>query len=87
MLLKIFIILLFLSLIIKKILLFKIFKKIRRNINNINTLYIKGNSRFGNYFISLNNAIIYCEFLGCKKILSNIKIFTLFFSKKINKYS
>jgi len=57
--------------IIKKILLFKIFKKIRRNINNINTLYIKGNSRFGNYFISLNNAIIYCEFLGCKKIIIN----------------
>ena len=55
--------------IIKKILLFKIFKNIRRNIKDINTLFIKGNSRFGNYFISINNAIIYCEFLGCKKII------------------
>jgi hypothetical protein len=25
--------------------------------------------RFGNYFISLNNAIIFCEFLSCKRII------------------
>ena len=55
--------------IIKKILLYKIFKKYRRNINNISTLFIRNKIRFGNYFISINNAIIYCEFLGCKKII------------------
>ena len=54
---------------IKKIILSKILKITRRNINNIKTLYIKGQARFGNYFISINNAIIYCEFLGCKKII------------------
>lgn len=52
--------------IMKNILLSKIFKKNKRNINNINTLFIKDKIRFGNYFISVNNAIIYCEFLGCK---------------------
>jgi hypothetical protein len=26
--------------------------------------------RFGNYFISLNNAIIFCEFLSCKRIIT-----------------
>ena len=34
-------------------------------------MYIKGKSRFGNYFISLNNAIIFCEFSGCKRIIIN----------------
>jgi len=55
--------------IMKKILLSKIFKINRRNINNISTLFIKNKIRFGNYFICLNNAIVYCEFLGCKKII------------------
>ena len=61
---------------------FKIFNIIKRNLNNIieklkknktsiNTLYIIKNMRFGNYFVSLNNAIIFCEFLGCKRILIN----------------
>jgi hypothetical protein len=54
--------------IIKKIILSSL-KITRRNINNIKTLYIKGPARFGNYFISINNAILYCEFLGCKKII------------------
>ena len=55
--------------IMKRILLFKIFKKTRININNISTLFIKGIARFGNLFISLNNAIIYCELISCKKII------------------
>ena len=33
-----------------------------------NSLFIKGKYRFGNFFLSINNAIIYCEILGCKKI-------------------
>jgi hypothetical protein len=53
---------------IKKVLLSKIFKLTNRNINNIRILFIKNRTRFGNYFNSLNNAIIYCVFLGCKKI-------------------
>ena len=55
--------------IMKKILLFKIFQKTRKNINDISILFIKGIARFGNLFISLNNAIIYCEFLSCTKII------------------
>ena len=55
--------------IMKKILLYKIFKINRRNINNINTLFIRNKARFGNFFISINNAIVYCEFLGCNKII------------------
>lgn len=54
---------------IKKVLLSKIFKLTNRKINNIKVLFIKEKSRFGNYFNSINNAIIYCEFLGCKKII------------------
>ena len=53
----------------KKIILSKLFKKTRRNINNFNTLFIKGELRFGNFFISVNNAIVYCEILECKKII------------------
>jgi len=52
---------------IKKVLLFKIFKLTNRSINNISVLFIKEKGRFGNYFNSINNAIIYCEFLCCKK--------------------
>ena len=54
--------------IMKKIFLYNIFKMTRKNINNINSLFIKGKYRFGNFFLSINNAIIYCEILGCKKI-------------------
>ena len=53
---------------IKKVLLSKIFNLTNRNINNISILFIKERGRFGNYFNAINNAIIYCEFLGCKKI-------------------
>ena len=67
---------------IKKILLSNIFKLTNRNINNISTLFIKDKTRFGNYFKSINNAIIYCELLGCKKILSFIiKVYNYFIKK------
>ena len=46
----------------------KIFKKLTKNITYINTLYIKRLLRFGNYFVSLNKAIIFCEFFSCKRI-------------------
>ena len=48
-----------------------IIKILKKNKTNIKTLYIKGNMRFGNYFISLNNAIIFCEVSGCKRIIIN----------------
>ena len=73
---------------IKKILLSKIYKITKRNMNNIKTIFINGKVHFGNYFISLNNAIIYCEFLGCKKIImennNNIYINNKIFYKKSN---
>ena len=47
----------------------KIYNKTNKNKTYINILYIKGISRFGNYLISLNNAIIFCEILRCKKII------------------
>jgi hypothetical protein len=72
----------------KKILLFKIFKITRANKNNISTLFVKGIARFGNLFISINNAIIYCELLNCKKIIieysNNIYINRSIFYKKSN---
>jgi len=77
--------------IMKKILLFKIFKKTRKNINNINnisTLFIKGITHFGNLFITINNAIIYCELLNCRKIIieysNNIYINQSIFYQKNN---
>lgn len=73
---------------IKKVILSKLFKLTHRNINNINILFVKEKSRFGNYFISINNAIIYCEILGCKKIIiqynNNIYINTKIFYKENN---
>ena len=74
--------------IIKKILLSKIFKSTRININNTSILFIKGKTRFGNLFISINNAIIYCELLCCKKIIiehsNNIYINHSIFYNKSN---
>ena len=54
---------------IKRTLQYKIYKHSNKNLTYINTLYINGNSRFGNYFISLNNAIIFCEVMRCKTII------------------
>jgi len=55
--------------IIKKILLSKISKETKTNITNIKVLFLTIKGRFGNYIISINNAIIYCEFLKCQKII------------------
>ena len=54
---------------IKKTLQNIIYKMFKKNITYINRLFIKGHLRFGNYFISLNNAIIFCEFFRCKNII------------------
>jgi len=47
----------------------KIFRKIRKNLTHINSIYITGRISFGNMIISINNAIIMCELIGCKKII------------------
>jgi len=47
----------------------KVYKIFKKNITCINSLYIDQKIRFGNYFISLNNAIIFCEFFSCKRII------------------
>jgi len=74
--------------IIRKVILSKIFNLTKRNINNINILFIKGRSHFGNYFNSINNAIIYCKYLNCKKIIiesnNNIYINHKIFFKENN---
>ena len=49
-------------------------------------MYIKGSGRLGNFLICINNAIIFCELLRCKKIIieNNNRIFinhTIFYKK------
>ena len=53
----------------KKELLNTISKRINRNISKVNLLYIRGKFRFGNFLIVLNNAIFFCELLGCKRMI------------------
>ena len=36
---------------------------------SLDCIYLTGQLRFGNFLISLNNAIFYCEILGCRKII------------------
>ena len=67
----------------KKAILFKIFKKTRKNIKNVSSLFIKGNARFGNLFVTINNAIIYCEILNCKKIPIFKRKLLIFSIKKV----
>jgi len=74
--------------IMKKVILSKIYINFSRKINNINILFIKGKARFGNFMLSMNNAIIYCEILHCKKIIiehnNNIYLNSTIFYKKFN---
>jgi len=42
---------------------------IKNNIDYIDSLYIVGKYSFGNFIISINNAIIFCEFFHCKRII------------------
>ena len=56
-------------------------KNLKKNITNIDSLYILKKGRFGNFIISLNNAIIFCEYLFCKKII--IEDFSYFYFKSL----
>ena len=53
----------------KKIILSKLFNVTKKNVKNISSLLIKGKFRFGNFFVSINNALALCEILNCKKII------------------
>ena len=63
-------------------------KDFKKNITYIDSLYIFGRYRFGNFLISLNNALIFCEFFLCKRIIiqsnKNIFINNNIFYKKYN---
>lgn len=55
---------------------------IKRKTSYIDSLYIVGKYAFGNFIIAINNAIIFCEYFSCKKII--IKSFkSLFINNKI----
>ena len=50
----------------------KFISKLKNNrTKKIDTFFMTNNYRLGNSIISLNNAIFYCEIMGCKKILLN----------------
>jgi len=52
----------------KKELLKKISNIKKKKIKSIKYVYLAGKMHFGNFLISLNNAIFFCEILGCKKL-------------------
>ena len=66
----------------KKIILSKIFKYTFKNIKKVNSLFIKRKGRFGNFFLSINKAIKYCEILNCKQIIIE-KNNNIFINKRI----
>ena len=47
----------------------KISEKKKKNITNITTFFLSRNNPFGNNLNCINNAIFYCEILGCNKII------------------
>ena len=65
-----------------------IYIAIKKNLTRVNSIYITGKARFGNFLISINNAIIACELLDCKKIIiqnnKNLFINDIIFYHKYN---
>jgi hypothetical protein len=55
--------------ILKKNIFNYIYIKKRINLSHINILYIKGSARLGNFFLCINNAMIFCELFRCKRII------------------
>lgn len=58
---------------LKSKLLDKISKFKNKTITQLETLYISNNSQFGNWLITINNAIFYFEVVGCHNIILNEK--------------
>lgn len=57
----------------KKNILHFISKNINKKIYNIKTIFFTNNFRFGNFLVSLNKIIFYCEIIGCRKIILDKK--------------
>lgn len=47
----------------------KISKYKNQNITQLETFYLSSNAQFGNGLITINNAIFYCEVVGCHYII------------------
>lgn len=47
--------------------------KKKTNVTQVNTFFLSYIAYFGNNLIALNNAIFYCEIIGCSKIVLNSK--------------
>ena len=56
---------------LKEKLLKEISKLKNKTVTNIETFFLSSNSFFGNGLIALNNAIFYCEVVGCHNIILN----------------
>ena len=54
---------------IKQYLVKELFKKTRIKLTQVDNLYITGVHRLGNFLICINNAIISCELLSCKRLI------------------
>jgi hypothetical protein len=57
--------------ILKKKLLDEISRLKKQNITKLDTFYLSHKVNFGNNIIAVNNAIFYCEVIGCNKIILN----------------
>ena len=72
----------------KKELLNQISNFVKRKNFSLEYIYLTGKFRFGNFLITLNNAIFFCEILGCKKIIienyNNLYIKHKILNKKYN---
>ena len=62
-------------------------KILRKNLTNIDTIFLIQNKAFGNTLATLNNIVFYCEILGCKKILLYHRYKWYIKNKIINNYS
>ena len=52
--------------------LMEMFSKMKgKQTDKIDTIFIRQNNRFGNSVITVNNAIFYCEAIGCNKVILN----------------
>lgn len=56
---------------LKNLLLKEISSMKKQNISQIDIFYLSHNINFGNNLIAVNNAIFYCEIIGCHKIILN----------------
>ena len=54
---------------LKQYLVNELFKKTKKKLTHVDNLYITGERRLGNYLICINNAIVSCELLNCKRLI------------------